>query len=332
MAIDLDHLMELAEEITPFIEEVTGKKVPIDRIVFKEGHGVDKDDPEMARFADEATRANSMYDLRDWYYELITKKALPEIAVGAIYNILQYKVISQHMVFNGMDDKGNYIIHVAPGMKDYTDTMFQNVLAHELVHPMDEELYGFFDRRHELVSEMADIEEELIEFKHSVPTVLGYIEPLQYIEDMEAEIEEKVEEIMRLTTVIESHAMYVEHKVADKMGWDMEDIYDLSPKGIIKQVMMVPILLFPQYRKQMKIYQNGLNIVSTIYSEGLDIGMLVDDIPSEEELMFPRLYFENRDIEMKNDELMSGSYLLGGMRFEDLWKEDDELEEDPDNE
>lgn len=287
----LERIVELAAEVAADIEEITGKTLNHGNVKYEVDDGNILNDTDVVRTIEILEEVKADYDWRD---HLANNNPWALIKKGAGYALLRLMGESLSMKYNGEEG-----IAVNPDVFEMKEGAIKFALAHELVHPLDNERYGFTEIRFKYVEEARDLQKELIAEKHKAGFFRGYLRKNEQIKAIETRIEEKKKELNRFMAIVESHANYVQKEYVARNKLQPKDYLNLN-FGMVKQLLVaIPLLMTKAYRNKIRQYSRAEKLVKLAYSLKHDLGNLYKDIPSEKEVETPILYFKNRGFSVK---------------------------------
>jgi hypothetical protein len=292
MENDLERIARIAERIKPDLEAITG--LPLDLTCMK--YEVDDrnllNDTDIMAFMRIHKEGTSNKDWRDKIGDYNPLKL-----VSNFFGKIALKCMGEAMVMKYNEDEG---IAVDPRCLTMNDTGIAYMLAHELVHPMDDQHFRCITDtvaetdRYNFVRDKAAIEHKLIGAKHSAGLIGGYLRKNEDIKGIEAELKVKKDETDRFMTLLESHAEYVKGAWINRKNLSTKDF--IGKELLIMSLWGIPLLLNKETKSKLKQYGVGKKFISEVYRQKADMGFIYENTPTQEELNSPSLYFENRNV------------------------------------
>jgi hypothetical protein len=292
MKNDLERIAQIAERIRPDLEAITGLPLDLTCMKYKVDDRDILNDTDIMAFMRIHKESTSNEDWRDKIADYNPLKP-----VSNFFEKIVLKCMGEAMVMKYNENEG---IAVNPRCLTMSDTGIAYMLAHELVHPMDDQHFRCITDtvaetdRYNFVMDKAAIEHKLRDAKHNAGLIGGYLCKNDYVKGIEAELKIKKNETDRFMTVMESHAEYVRGAWVNRKN--------LSPKDFIGKELFImglwgiPLLLNKGTKAKLKQYAVGKKFISEVYRNKADMGFIYENTPTQEELNSPSLYFENRAV------------------------------------
>ena len=283
------------QAIRPGLEEITGLPLDLSNMEYVIDDRDLTNDTDVIAFGEIMKEGRANADWRDKignYTPLGIMRTLGGIAA--------LKFMGEAMMMKYNEDEG---IAVDPRCLEMSDAGLLYILAHELIHPMDDQHFKCVTDtvneldRYNFIRDQANITGQLIDAKHDAGLVKGYITKSPEVKSLEAALETKKEETSRFMTVLESHANYVQAQWLKGQGLQTKDVLD---KQILTMALWgVPLMLNSAARKKVKQYQAGMKFIEHAYGKNADMGFIYENVPTSEEFAKPELYFESKTVPSK---------------------------------
>jgi len=274
------HIELLAKECAPVVESITGKSIKLDDlkvIVDDQDYTNDEDILKMKKILE---TAKENYDWKDSLFDCSPSKLAKKLG-----SYIAIKCMGKVGLMKVNDEK---TLQVNPDILNEKETVLKNLLYHELLHLQD--LQHYPERRYDFLEKISVLERKLTGKKHEAGLVQGYLKPNEEVKNMQKNIDSFLDEINNYATVDESHATYVQEKCKQKTG--LNEIDCMSKTILKKSLATLPLMVLPLFKKKMKQYYAGNELVKMAYLMKVDMGLIYKNVPTQNDFKNPEAYLK----------------------------------------
>jgi hypothetical protein len=274
--MNLSELETIAKEVSQSIQKITEKPLDIDSLILKMNNKSIYEDEAVKKALSIVSRPKLKYNTVDKLFygpKNFIEKQLEHFAISFLSNNILMKY-----------DNANVIL-VAPSFLDRKINSIKAMMAHELTHLQEDQLYQLQSLT--LLENAVLVTEKIIEKRHELGILKGYILPNQEIKELKSEHKECLTKLNNYMTVLESHAEYVKERYMEDNKISIMDVY--TKKEMVKSILTLPLLLVPGIGKKMIQYSKGKELIKNAYAWQVPIEKLYQNIPTDDD--FKHVFF-----------------------------------------